>query len=93
MMNAELISGSVYTEITMIFKVNSSGELLGICDADTGKPVTGCCSCESGGALIFFLKNGKPLTGKQSAMGMTFYTDAQLGVFPLPDAVMMAAFD
>ena len=87
------ITGSEYKNISVLFKVKSNGELLGICDAETGKPLNGFCMIESAGAYIFFLKNGMPLTGKQSAMGYTFYTDAQLGVFPMPDDLMfMAAF-
>ena len=71
--------------IQIEFRVKDSGELTGVYDYQTGKAITGTYKLD-GTNLVIFLKNGKPVTGKQTEPGSrtTFNIPKELGWVSLP---------
>ncbi len=66
------------------FKTKSTGELIGFYDRETNKPLSGVFGVASGTINgIFHLKKGKPVTGDFRFNNWPYYTDAEMGCYPV----------
>jgi len=76
---AYTVENGVSRSVTLQFKVKNGTELVGVYDSATGKPASGVFYYDDD--PIIFLKNGKPLTGKQTDpnTGLVYQIPADFG--------------